>query len=227
MTLLHLPAVATTWWWLVLAVGFAAVGLQNQRRWLARLATILLTAAVIKWLIFDVLVLRPGSSTEDILPVLNWKFMAGAAMTSALLWLLRSLRTRDMQPAAMTGTLLLVLACVLIGWGGTFEIERLLNRATNVSWDIGQAIQMSWSIWWGLYATVLLVVGFVLKSPTARYISIAIYAITAGKVMLVDLAHIHMAYKVLSLMGLGLLLLGGSLLYHRQFRQQQKATTDQ
>jgi uncharacterized membrane protein len=81
-----------------------------------------------------------------------------------------------------------------------------------------QGMHMALSLWAGLYAAILLTIGFVMSRPAARYTAIALFAVTLVKVFLIDLAHIEMVYRVLSLLGLGLLLLAGSWLYHRKFR---------
>ena len=137
---------------------------------------------------------------------------------------------QDLGLPAAAAIPLLLLASVLACWGGSFEIHRFFyaGDGTGVADHISspeevtkwhyQGTQMGLSLWWGLYAAGMLAVGFLYRRPPLRYAAMAIFAVTIVKVSFVDLEHIEMTYRVLSLMGLGLLLLAGSWLYHRQMR---------
>lgn len=71
---------------------------------------------------------------------------------------------------------------------------------------------------WSALAAATLVVGFARRWPPVRVIALALFGMTAGKVLLVDLARVGQAYRVLSLVVLGALLLVTSWLYHRRAR---------
>ena len=55
--------------------------------------------------------------------------------------------------------------------------------------------------------------GFKFRSAAVRYFGLGLFALTLLKVVFVDLANAGQGYRVLSFMGLGLLLLGTSVLY--------------
>ena len=61
-------------------------------------------------------------------------------------------------------------------------------------------------------------VGFIFSRREVRYLALCILAVTLGKVLLVDLRETAAVYRVLSFIGLGLLLLGGVYIYTRAFR---------
>lgn len=71
------------------------------------------------------------------------------------------------------------------------------------------------SVTWGAYATALILVGLYRRYAPFRYFGIALFAITIVKVFFGDLAHLQQIYRVLSFIGLGLLLLLTSYLYQR------------
>jgi uncharacterized membrane protein len=71
---------------------------------------------------------------------------------------------------------------------------------------------------WSALAAATLGVGFARRWPPVRVIALALFGLTAAKVLLVDLARVGQAYRVLSLVVVGALLLITSWLYHRRAR---------
>jgi uncharacterized membrane protein len=74
------------------------------------------------------------------------------------------------------------------------------------------------SVLWTLVATGLLSTGLVLRSLPLFYSSYALFALTAGKVVLVDIGTLPTLYRMLSFLALGVLLLAGAWLNLR-FRE--------
>jgi uncharacterized membrane protein len=70
-------------------------------------------------------------------------------------------------------------------------------------------------VMWGAYATALILTGLYRRYVPIRYFGIALFGITILKVFFGDLAHLQQIHRVLSLIGLGLLLLLTSYLYQR------------
>ena len=81
--------------------------------------------------------------------------------------------------------------------------------------DVGNAVQMTLSVVWTLYAIGLVAAGFIWKSRPLRLMSIAIFAITIFKVFLFDLANLETIYRIISFIVLGGLLVVVSYLYQR------------
>lgn len=71
------------------------------------------------------------------------------------------------------------------------------------------------SLFWGVYAAALMAAGFLRKIPMLRYTAIALFGLTVAKVILVDLSFLDLAYRIISLVALGLILLAVSYLYQR------------
>jgi uncharacterized membrane protein len=57
------------------------------------------------------------------------------------------------------------------------------------------------------------VIGFRLRAEALRYFGLALLAVTLLKVVLIDMSQVQTGYRILSFMGLGVLMLGTSVLY--------------
>ncbi len=120
-------------------------------------------------------------------------------------------RARRIVVAVLLATLL------TITWVPTFEIARIF-RFERVGIGFGNprlAMHMTLSVFWGLNAAALLVAGFARRSAVVRYAGLTLFAVTVVKVFLVDMSSLDMAYRIVSFMVVGVLLLAASLLYQR------------
>lgn len=75
--------------------------------------------------------------------------------------------------------------------------------------------QMALSIVWAICAVVGVSAGFMRRERAVRLAGLALFALTAGKLLLVDTASIEGLYRIISFMVVGLLMIGVSYLYHR------------
>ena len=71
------------------------------------------------------------------------------------------------------------------------------------------------SVLWALFATALMILGFVRNKALLRRCSIVLFAATIIKVFVRDTANVDTPYRILSFLVLGLMLVGASYLYHR------------
>jgi uncharacterized membrane protein len=78
--------------------------------------------------------------------------------------------------------------------------------------------QLALSVLWTLFATGLLAGGLALRSRPLFYSAYALFAVTALKVVAVDLATLGAVYRMLSFLALALLLMAGAYLNLR-FRE--------
>ena len=100
-------------------------------------------------------------------------------------------------------------------WLGSLELDRFFAPAAARVSNPAMARQTAWSVYWALYAIGFVAVGFWKHSAATRYAGLGLLAITLAKVLIVDLAHVQYAYRVLSLLVVGLLLIGTSIAYSR------------
>jgi uncharacterized membrane protein len=73
----------------------------------------------------------------------------------------------------------------------------------------------SLSVLWSLFSIGLLVAGFRLRIKNLRIAALSLFAFTAVKVVLVDMAQAATPYRIVSSILLGAALVGASFLYHR------------
>jgi len=218
VTALELPAVAATWWWLVAAGGVAAVAVWRRSDTLAAVGAVGLTLTALKWAGFDTLICRLMFGADvSRLTVVNWQLGAGLALAAVMLVFLTKLASRGVTLAKTLSGVVAVAAGLLVIWGGSFEVDRFFaGPGREAAWvDPAKAAQMAYSIWWAVCATAALVVGFALSRVSVRYMGIVVFAVTLGKVLIVDMQDVEAVYRILSFVALGVLLLGGSWLYYR------------
>jgi uncharacterized membrane protein len=80
-------------------------------------------------------------------------------------------------------------------------------------------MQLGLSILWTVYAAATLAWGFVRRSVALRYAALCLFGLTIVKVFFVDLASVKTAYRMLSLLILGVVLLLVGLLYQKASRR--------
>jgi uncharacterized membrane protein len=96
----------------------------------------------------------------------------------------------------------------------TLEVRRLFHGPI-LGGATSDAEQYCYSTAWLAFGIALLAVGFVLRSQPARLVSLGVIAVTVAKVFIIDTASITGIYRALSVIGLGVVLLGIGWLYQR------------
>lgn len=155
---------------------------------------------------------------EDYLLFLNSRFCAGLAVALAVFaysFLLR--RSRDICPGREQA-----LAQVL-WWVGLAVLLALLSAEAYGYWIEAVAdpkkaqwmALMSLSVVWGAYAAAVLVMGFWRRLRPLRFAALGLFAVTALKLVAVDIAGVKQVYRIVSFFVLGLLMIGSAYLYHR------------
>ncbi len=193
--------------------------------------------------------IRTGSIVHNVAAVLLTVF-AGLAIVAGLLFLDNPALWRISIDGAFINTLLLgyaipaVLALLLsyavagrrsarygntIAAGAlvlalsylTLEIRRLYHGPQLTSGLTGGAEQYTYSIAWLMFGVALLGIGILFNSQRARLASAVVIALTILKAFLIDMSTLTGAYRALSFMCLGLVLVAIGWLYQRiLFRRQ-------
>ena len=112
---------------------------------------------------------------------------------------------------------LVVLGCFTLEAQDFWEVraERWFPANEVDAWYARQA---TLSVGYALYALALLAVGIVRRRALLRWLALGILVSTIVKVFAYDLSKVEAIWRILSFLGLGLLLLAGSLLYHKYRR---------
>ena len=241
-TAFELPPVAATWWWLALACILAAVAAWRRSRGLILVSVGLLSIVAVKWLFYDTLFRRLHDGPEPWLTVvLNWQMFAGLTLAAALLAFLRrctalglcerSNRPKDATVPPVIGNdldhVIVLLAAVLVVWGGSFEVDRYLGAAANqlsaANPQQAMMLQMGYSWWWAIYALAVLVIGFVVRRAPLRWFAMGLLGLTLCKIFYVIICNVESIYRILALLGVAILLLTAAWMYNRYFRKAKPA----
>ena len=106
----------------------------------------------------------------------------------------------------------------------TFEVRRLFHGPI-LAGPTTDAEQYSYSTVWLAFGIVLLAVGFILRSQPARLLALGVIALTIAKVFIIDTASISGIYRALSVIGLGVVLLGIGWVYQRLLYPRAQSST--
>jgi uncharacterized membrane protein len=164
-----------------------------------RFASSLMAAAVfaaVTWLSLSALGGRPGPSRA----CGSWTYLAGFASVAF-------------------SVTLLVAVCLEIhhywfcGAGFFRDFCGGYGRLRSRSIDAG----FGYSAWCMFYGAALMTVGFLRRSAFLRWQALVLLAFSIGKVFLSDVSHQSQGYRVLSFLGLGVLLLAISFAYQRDW----------
>jgi len=96
----------------------------------------------------------------------------------------------------------------------TLEVRRLFHGPI-LAGSTSDAEQYMYSTVWLVFGIVVLAVGFFLRSQPARLLALGVIALTIAKVFIFDTASIGGIFRALSVIGLGVVLLGIGWVYQR------------
>ena len=168
----------------------------------------------------------PYSGSDDYWPFLNLRLLSHAVIIAAT-YLAAFLWWRGREDYAYEGefvapAILLVAANILTLWALSVQvIDAFYIAADNniVAWRIvDNAISLSLSGLWALYAAVLIVLGIVRRDRWLRLGGLALLAVPVVKLFVYDAFKMDQEYRVAAFIGLGALLVIGGFLYQRYSR---------
>lgn len=198
--------------WSMGGTALVWLGLRSGRDWLRLAGAVMLGLATLR-LLTDL----SADAPVNYVPLFNARAAACAFLVALLYWLgvahrrvATTARTYDRSIAVLVlaaHALTLVLA--------TVEINAFFATRSSTSLQLELTRRLALSIVWASYAVGLVALGIARSYKPIRYFAIALLALTVGKVVLVDLATLDRFYQVMSVVGLGILLLIASFLYQR------------
>jgi uncharacterized membrane protein len=122
---------------------------------------------------------------------------------------IRDTRPRLFYVGAAVTSIVLALAYL------TLEVRTIFHGPVLTARFVSDAEDYTYSAVWLAFGVALLLGGVALKSQPARFASAAVVMLTIAKVFLHDLAGVQGIYRALSLICLGLVLMGIGWLYQR------------
>ena len=138
--------------------------------------------------------------------------LLGYGLPAVLAFVLASI-ARTTRPMAYR-IFAVITAVTLVLFYLTLEVRRLFHGPV-LAGTVGDAEQYSYSTAWLLFGIALLAAGAFLRSEPARLAALAVIAATIAKVFILDTASIAGIYRALSVIGLGVVLLGIGWLYQK------------
>jgi uncharacterized membrane protein len=207
--------------WAAEGAALLWLGHTTRREWL-RLGGLLVL--LVAWVRVAEALLAPGAVLDW--PLVNVRTGVALFLGALLAWLGTRARrqARTASGAVGEGDLLIVAAAVLGLLILTSEVTAAFDRRAWLAAPAGQAgpvttaalaRDVSLSLGWAAYALAVLVLGIRRRDAPLRYLAIAVFALTLGKLVVVDLDRLERGWRILSFLGLGALMLGASALYQR------------
>ena len=155
---------------------------------------------------------------RDPTPIFNWYLytfgVPAIAFFLAAHWLRDEASAEDMKLPGLLRIFGGVLVFVLLN----VEIADFYSTGSTLAFRLsggGLAQDMTYSLAWGLFALVVLLLGITRKSKATRAAALVVLLLTIGKVFLHDLWDLGSLYRVGSIVGLGVALLAVSFLTQR------------
>ena len=214
--------------WSIYGAGLVAYGVRRGARAARYAGLVLLVVATLKALVLDLMFYEAVWHV----PLVNHTFLAFAVLVAAYAAAVRLYARggetlgedeRAVVPVLVVVANILALVALSAEAVGYFESRRLVGADAGSQHDVELAKQLSLSVVWALYGAGLLLVGRVRRSRRLRLMSLALLGLTTLKVFLLDLSALDRAYRIVSFIVLGAILLAVSYLYQKS---QQRAAAE-
>jgi uncharacterized membrane protein len=214
--------------WSIYGAGLIAYGVRRTARAARYAGLALLVVATLKALVLDLLFYEAVWHV----PLLNHTFLAFAVLVASYAAAVRlyarggetlSEEERAVVPVLVVIANILALVALSAEAVGYFESHRIPGADAAGQHDVELAKQLSLSVVWALYGAGLLLVGRVRRSRLLRLMALALLGLTTLKVFLLDLSALDRAYRIVSFIVLGAILLAVSYLYQKS---QQRAAAE-
>jgi uncharacterized membrane protein len=199
----------------VLLIGYLARRIRSQAFGLAIPALVVILA--VRIFVADDGLARNAAGSLVSLPLLSRAF-ACLAIAVAGGGLARSTdpAVRHLGRAISGASGLILLYALSVSWTRYQDALRSSLPSGRTTADLRWRTQTGLSVLWTIYAGVALAWGFVRGNPAVRYAALSLLGLTVLKVFAVDFAEVKTAYRILSFVVLGVVLLLVSLAYQKR-----------
>jgi uncharacterized membrane protein len=206
--------------WVAATVPVLGLARGDRTRILLAAGTIGLAVLGVAAATTDVLAWR-AMPPEGWRPALNLRFVSAlllAALYAWYAWMAPEWPLRSPATAGRLRALAAAAAFLFLLWHASVEVGLwpLLDRSPHEAAKLRNA---GLSVLWTVYALAAMAIGLWRDVAALRRAAIALFALTVGKVLLVDLAGLDALYRIVSFVVLGAVLLLASFLYARLRRR--------
>lgn len=193
--------------WLAGALVLGYSGTKGESIWLRFLGILVLGVTTLS-LIFD----YPAYS---LVPILNRYFPAlilAAFGFFTLFALFRRERISEMER---------IFVWIFLVCGSGILLYTIHNEVYNLVYYfyLDKSYVFLISLTWALMAVGMIITGIKRNINELRLVSLGLFALTTLRVILYDLAHLEMVFKIIILLAVGSILLGVSFLYQKRERE--------
>ena len=188
---------------------------------------VILVAGMILFELIGLVLLLDAAGDPPRHALLSSLALAIAIYAAALGFAIAQLRDANLAHGLRTGwrTAGIITVHVVAVAGLSRECVDVLGGPRGVD-DIGSRAQFGLSAIWTLYATALFAFGMARREPLLRWLGLGLFGCTIFKVFTVDLASLEVPYRILSFIGLGVVLVGVSAWYQRTTARQKAADSE-
>jgi uncharacterized membrane protein len=152
-------------------------------------------------------------------PFLNLRVLAPAAVLVALVVAARVVAVRplpdDTEPPLFLWQYTALMGFLLC----TMEAPAHYLHAISDSTLAQRVATFSVTVVWVVLAVAALIVGFQWRLRRVRYLALGLFALTAAKLLVVDMNGVQQLYRILAFMLVGVVLIAASYAYHRLERR--------
>jgi uncharacterized membrane protein len=139
--------------------------------------------------------------------------LLGYAIPS-LLAVVLALMTRELRPRGYSVAAAVVAVALALAYL-TLEVRTLYHGPVLTDGSTTDAEQYTYSAAWLMFGVLLLALGYGLRAQSVRIASAAVVVLTVLKVFFVDMSDLNGLWQPLSVLGLGIVLLGIGWFYQR------------
>ena len=198
---------------------FFGMGLYLSRPWLRKSSCIIGILVLLSFADEITLHLEPF---QRFTPIFNSRFFISAVSIAAFYAIAKMasqkrdyLDRNEIHIPAISFIIAQLLSLTLLS-SEVHDFFRFRAPALDLDWTARHyGYQLSLSILWALYASILTGFGIALRVKGARILGILLLGITILKVFFIDLGSLQTLYRIISFIVLGLLLLAVSYSYNR------------
>jgi len=208
--------------WAVEGLAILWAGLEVRSTRLRAHAFILFALAFGKFLLWD----TPYGLRPSFTPVFNGYFLSSLVVIACYLgavYLYQRATERKLIEASVTKLVIALWAAVAFWLLISIETHTFFTGRALAESDPANAEHQHWlgqmalSVLWAAYAAALAALGFMRRIAAVRWASLALFALTVIKAMLVDIAQLQQLYRIIVFFVLGVLLLIVAWGYHKAF----------
>jgi uncharacterized membrane protein len=193
--------------WIVEATLVGVLGARSNDRVLVVLAGALLATVVLHTIVTYAL--------DDTKSIFNDRFISLVAAAIGMGIVRRELSARGVSNGAFGGAVKVAIDLVVL-FAITMEAELIGNLIQPHSNETGGSVAIS--IAWALYGAALIALGIRTKDAVSRWDGLILLALAVLKVLVLDLTQFDLIFRVVSALGLGVVMLVTAYFYQTRLR---------